>query len=270
MAAMSLTWLEGVYNNVRDSLRAFTYTRYYGIYFPPLMLCGALIYNKDAGLIKRSALTSLGVFVFLVLCWFLQVLPNKLDSSSGADMYYMTLGGMRWGELATQGQYIRASVLLSVGVLFGAACILFRKETVYYIGAILFIAAEILYIACYYNRPMDISQFSRVDAGFELITEMDQTVDLEDIYVCDLSTKVNHQIFYQVQFLNFDKHVIPEMPRDDTSPVLLFTNYKLEDAMPEGYYYTWLDDNELVYCRGDIYVEALQALGYELIPAIQE
>ena len=105
------------------------------------------------------------------------------------------------------------------------------------------------------------------NAGFDLLSsihdELEETEN-KDVYVFDMRNVTDGQIWYIYQFLNYDLHIIPNLPKNIDEDCIIFTNGLINSRYLEGTLHAKLDENEYVYCRGEKYINILERAGVVL------
>ncbi len=256
-----VTWLSGVYTAIHTmpkhtyvySYKAFTYLRYFGIYTPALIMVGFCIWEKHKLLLKRAVIVIVPCYLLLLLLWVKFILPYV--NSSGWDYFYL-LEGLKLGDIPTRGNW---AVMCIAGVVFILLYLIFvlKNHTVIAMAvSLVLLISESVYLFQNYTIDYNGEIYDRADAGYELIQSMSDMLG-KDIYVCDLSERTDHQIYYLYQFMNYTYHIIPGMPDDTEEDFIIFTNSEVDFTDNPNIEGWQLDDNEYVYTNIDEYKEAI-------------
>ncbi len=261
-----VTWLNGVYDGiyVQESFtyvygyKAFTYLRYCGPYVPMLVMTAFCCWENDNvnpekhALLKRSTIIAVPCYAALLILWIKCILPFMYPNK---PEYLYFLAGFEYGVDPQLANWI--SVFIIGSAVLALYLIVGMKN---HVGIALVASLALLacgQIATFQNLTIHSMEndYAKADSGYNLIQEMSDILE-EDIYVCDLSSATDHQIWYMYQFLNYTYHIIPDIPENTEDDFILFTNKKtdLEGENINGYK---LDNNEYVYTNVPEYKERI-------------
>ncbi len=264
-----VTWLPGVYNNiyVEENLtyvtqyRAFTYTRYFGVYAPMLIMTAFCIWEQDKtlskprALLKKSAIAAVPCYLLLLFLWVRYILV--LISTHKHISYYLLAGITHNHDIQTWNWVMFCILGTSLVVLYLIMTRFNRVGAALVVSLVLLVSEQ---IDSFQNDTVyaDQTNYEKVDAGYALIQDLNGVLG-EDIYVYDQVKDSDDQIFYLYQLYNYTYHIIPGMPEDIGEDFILFTNKPIEfdDETIDGYQ---LDDNEYVYTNVVEYKERLHLL----------
>lgn len=265
IGGQSITWLSGVTNGMQkygegvfqSAYRAFTYLRYMGCYVPPFVMCAIVIAIEDKKLLRKAASYGMIVTSVLTIFWMKMIMPYV---GNQITINFSTFGGMKINEEVTCQNYYRACLIFLAFFIIGLGIIYLKKEGLYVGLVILLLTIQRIYVFENITLPNEQRFYREADAGYKLIQKMLDKKELKDI--CVFSAWDNtHPIFYLYQFLNYSLQIIPELPQDLESDMLLFSNKDLKGELGENCYGAQLDENEYVYCIGEEYVKLIENCG---------
>lgn len=268
IGGQSITWLSGVTNGMLkygegvyvSSYRAFAYLRYMGCYVPPFVMCALVIAIENRKLLKNASSCGIIIICLLTLFWMKMILPYIYNSRM---TYFVTLGGMKAYEEVTYKNWHRACLLALAIFMVGFLLIRIKKEHLYLSLVIILLTIERIYGHEYSTLDVEQRNYEKADAGYGLIQKMLHEKELQSVYVFDALSDTN-QIFYLYQFLNYSVKIIPELPEDLESDMVLFCNKDLKGLVGENCYGAKLDKNEYVYCIGEEYMVLLENCGMNM------
>lgn len=266
IGGQALTWLPGVIKGLtegtyKSAYRGFTYMRYFGLFFPPVVMSSLIVANIHNKIMKPSVKISIFITGILTLFWINVVLPhieNKFNT------FFSTLSGMKTGMEVTRDDWLRGSVLMFVFLASWLWVTYHNKLNYLLIALTIFLIMERVYI---FESSTYISQqrnYKKADAGYELLKDISNMLETEDIYVFDDSKATDHQIFYLYQFMNNSLHIIPELPEEIQENTIIFSNKNICEVLNKKAYWAKLDNNEYVYCFGKKNIEIIENTGIEL------
>lgn len=272
---LGVSWLKNIYPGLasgtldwHDGYRAFSYCRYAAPFVPPIVILGVslLIINKD--LIIKVCRTTLAVTVLLLVYHIHFILPyiqNRTERYFLARMMVErsipTDINIWYGNLLG---VLSPIVLIIILILFKN---IKKMIFIYSLIITLFVNFERIEIFVNLSKYTETINYERADAGFQLLTNIKDELVSEgkkDVYVFDARNVTDSQIWYIYQFLNYDLHVIPTLPKTSDGEYIIFTNGKVNSVYLDGYVHAQLDENEYVYCRGEKYIDILERAGVTL------
>lgn len=268
----SFSWLWGVADGLErnkevDSYRAFTYLRYFGVYFGPILMLGLVWLKKEHEAYCRCIGAIFTVGWLLQLIWCTYILPY-ISSFTGTVWdyapYSLTHG---WTDKLSRSSYIvgtAAALLLSYIIYFLAK---HKKGTI--VAGIL--ACLLLYEYCYnavYHEGW------RGKTNYEFLYDSCQVMDAladqevlpDHIYVDRISHPVTGQgTGYIYQFMLPEQRIIFRLPEEDeveeASAVLTVDGNLNEKLAEQGYWFVWLGESQYIYVKGEQLQQALLDLG---------
>ena len=265
ICGMSVTWLSAVTNNIAkhgegvfsSSYRAFGYLRYMGCYVSPFVMCALVIVEKDKKILRKAVLLATAVMCVLTLFWLKFILPYVYN---GKIDFYVALGNMKANENVSYQNWhvacIRVLAIMIVGLLLAYV----KKEKVYFALIIVMLIGERIYGFRQYTIVTGQNNYMKANSGYELIQKMQEEKEIQNVYVYDESAST----FYIYQFLNWTIKIIPELPENVETDILVFSNQDLDKILDGTYYWAKLDDNEYVYCTGEDYFQLIEKCGMEM------
>lgn len=268
IAGQSITWLAGVTNSMekygegvyRDAYRAFTYLRYMGCYVSPCIMCALVIVTEDRKLLKKTFSYGMAVVSILTVFWIKMILPYIYNRKM---LFFMCLGGMKADEKTLYENWYRACLLKLIILIVGLLLIHINKEYLYFSAVSLLLIFETVYVYKESTLVIEQNNYTRADAGYDLIQKMQSKKEIKEIYVFDGLYDLE-QIFYLYQFLNYSVTIIPELPENMERDMILFSNEDLEDMLGESCYGAKLDNNEYVYCIGEENIALIENCGTDV------
>ncbi len=256
IGGLTVSWLSWITNDMRkyevgvyrSAYRAFSYLRYMGCYVSPFIMCALIIVEKNTRILKRAMSFGVAVMSLLTVFWIKFILPYVVN---GRSTYYMTLGNMKANEEITNQNWFLAFVLVLLILIIGFLLIHLKKECIYFGFIIILLTIERIFV---YNQATIISgqfNYSKADAGYELMNEILDEKQVQEIYVYDGSDDTDHQIFYLYQFLNYSIRVKVGLPEIINDEILLFSNKDITELLDGAWFWAKLDNNEYVYCTSE-------------------
>ena len=237
-------------------------------YGPLLLMCCAYLYLKRdmvLGYIKAgiAAVMTVGGI------WLMFVVPflSHTGQTVGFE-FYAPFSLYLLGEEARVRMLLPASVML-----FAMAFLLWflLKKRLEHVWLII-LSAILMYSYIFLGITWDLKGmnegYSFGNAGSEFVYELEEKVDFpEKIYIEDVRKMLNHQTFYEYQLLLSRYQVQTDIPEDSVEEAVVFSNNSY-GQYPEweerGYKYVILDDNEVVFVKGDKLQKQLEEQGVEL------
>lgn len=271
IAGQSMTWLPGVYKGTTQNepskfvsaYRAFAYMRYMGGYVAPYVMCACILLLHKAYYIKLSLKFSIVIISALTMFWIIFIHPFYQNYRAST---YLLLGNIKYEDEVTNENYFRAYLLLLTLFLICFAISKIKNGiTSYLLILVCLLSINRVYIFGESTQGVGTKNYQEANTGYNLINKLEEDIVIKDIYVYDATEAKDHNIFYTYQFLNFDKHIIPDLPDQEAEgDTLLFSNKKISNKLDESYQWCKLDNNEYVYAKGDSIKEALKACGVEM------
>lgn len=265
---LGVSWLKNIYMGLSsgtldwfDGYRAFTYCRYAAPFVPIIIILGfniiimyKTLYMKIYMLTVIATVVSLSYFIKNVLPYVQNrterffFIRMMIDSTVPTDI------NMWYGSLLA---------ILSPIVLFIFFFLKKKKERliIYALLITLYVNFERYEIFTNISKNTEITNYNKANAGFELLSSIHDDLEDKDVYVFDTRDITDGQIWYMYQFLNYDMHIIPALPKEIKEECIIFTNGIIDSRYVEGTEYFQLDKNEYVYYRGEKYFNILKKSG---------
>lgn len=262
-AGQAVIWSPGIYVGNSDQFRSITYTRYFGIYISPFLMCGLLVFEEyqTPKEHKRIIISTIAVIACIVLIWQYFVFPCYDEESlsrheimlvtMSLDSMYKSLGINNW--LTCTMLFLECFALISV-------LLSKRKSIVCYSFIISILIFSRFYGYYEYTRNFEEWAYRKSDAGYKFLQELESVAPQSAIYVYDASDAVANQHFYYYQYYNYDREVITEIP-DNLGKYLLFINGDISKELPSCWFVK-LDNNEYVYGQDYKTYQIIKELGY--------
>lgn len=257
----TVSWMPGYFYGDDHSTKAITYLRYFGIYLSPLVMFGLVRMEEKPQIEKTVLLISLIITIVLTAIWFWKIWPVVNSGGRQGQIYFGFIGGAKSDEKATELHHLQAGlVALEITMLIVALCMKSKKQECYIFLILYFVAMRI------YSGDRTIineqKNYAQADAGYQAIEKLKEKMPIEEIYVIETRNITDHQVWYLYQFLNYDVHIITELP-DKIEKGICFSNGLLAF---EGINYgiVRLDDNEYAYCFDKQMISAMRNAGYNV------
>jgi len=265
-AGQAIMWSPGIYVGWSDSFRSFAYTRYFGTYVSPFLMCGLLAYDKYQSHKDNKATIIISVFVsaIIVIIWRWFVFPSFDEKSLYRhEIMLMAMSLSTRRRTLQMSNWITASMLfLECNALIST--LLSKKKNMmcccFLVGLLIFSRFYGYYT---FTLIFEESAYSKSNAGYELLQKLESVAPQSTIYVYDASDATANQVFYYYQYYNYDKEVITTIP-EDLGTHLLFVNSDIRRKLPECWCLQ-LDNNEYVYGQDYRTYQIIEELGYNPI-----
>lgn len=267
----SFSWLGDVVvglenNRVVDGFRAFTYLRYFGAYFGPILMMGLvwLIRERETYCSCIGVILSIGWTLQLIWCTY--ILPY-ISSFNGTVWdyapYSMTHG---WTDELSRGSYMMATLLVIVSSYI--FCFLIKKNKVIILTAMLacLLMYEYGYNAVYGEGWRGKTNYEAINDSCQVIDALSEKGVLPDkIYVENRPHPITRQgIGCLYQFMLPEQKIMAGWPVEDEkepSAVLTLDGNLNEGLVDRGYWFVWLGESQYIYVKGEELQQALQELG---------
>lgn len=268
----SFSWLGGVTAYIEgegdvDAMRAVTYLRYFGAYFGPvIMAILAYVYqNKQA--IRGLLYPIISTGVLLQAFWITCILPNISGFNGTAWEYAPYSFTQGWWDEIRFRAYIPACLLTVILLII--LCWLLYKKKVCIVAGILCVVLMYQYgfNSIYHEGERGRVNYEYVENTYQLLDELqDSGVLPKEIYV------ENHWVYpsgqetrYLYQFLMKENTVICGEPGKGEDGLFITSESKRYKTLIEkGYRSGKIDDNNMIYVKGNELQEAVQSWGVKL------
>lgn len=279
IAGQSLTWLKGSMdviqagfeNSVYDS-KAYGYLRYFGPYCGPIILMGTVYFYYWKDKIVRYKVPVFTVLGFLEFYWLVCIFPYlfRTDQIGALEFYYPF-------ALKTLESTISWKTILPASLALWIAVFLYwwfiKKRKIIHIVTLLSCLCIYSYFYLGITWGLGFQDMYKVYAydSYNLLAEVDDEVDIPyEIYVDDSWKWEDHNNFFLYQILLPRHKIIPEMPSEDLTEVLVFTNDTYTEDnykkyTDQGYKYCKLGEYELILVKGQNLQQQFLDAGVELM-----
>lgn len=269
---LGVSWLKSIYPGLAsDTLewcsgyRAFTYCRYAAPFVPLIVIMGfaiVIIYKKIFVKVYIVTVSLMSIFVIYFIYCILPYIQNR------SERYFLARMMLDLGIPTDINIWYGNLLGIISPILFVFILYLLNKKkyalVIYAFLVTLFVNFERYEIFINLSSNTEINNYKMADAGFALLSNMHdelEEIESKDVYVFDIRNVSDGQIWYIYQFLNYDLHIIPTLPRTVDEECIMFTNGIVDSRYLEGTLHWQLDENEYVYCRGEKYIDILERAG---------
>ena len=276
IVGQSFTWLKGSilvidsgFYNTAYASKAYGYLRYFGPYLGPLGMVGLVCMYKEKEEIKRCMKKAFALLCVIEGYWLICIVPYLAHTDQvGALEFYMPFA------LATPRDAIRLRMILPASFfmllifLTFWLCITYGRQWIANVILIALWGFLYLFIGMTWERAGSVDNYAAVSETYEFLEEYKDAVDIpEVIYVEDTRDVTDHQIFYIYQFL-FNRHTIepgvPEEPEDEVFVLSNDASGNYSEWTEQGYKYIWLDDEQIIFIKGEQLQRGFAEQGVEL------
>lgn len=276
---LGITWIGGAVEqhiNATNLTRGYFYLRYYSNFFSPVLMLLSRYYIVDnSRMVKKSIKSkiitfSLCTIIFCsIYCWgsFLSDITYKYSQENSDWFYYFapfTLRFQLWPDAIQDTFYYVIPIIVSV-VFFSIIIFLVKKKLIRL--SILFIICSLLYqytyLVIFWDKPYSDSQnyYGSVNAIYDFKKEYPEIFDkIDKIYY-------KNKIYgpqYLVQFVMQDIPVVLDEPAGDNVILLSSTVIENDEEITDNYMYLPLDENEILYVKGEHFQQLFMSYGLEL------
>ncbi len=273
VAALSITWLStaiAVHIEGIAPSRAHFYLRYYGCYFGILALY-FLIHHYDEGfyIIKYIFITIIVIKLSASYCIFSFINPAQLSGHKNIDWFGyfapFSFSGSSWSDPHHDIGYFFRATVLSI-ILFLLCYIKKRKHKLFLIMPLLLaFLYQYIYSTIYWDKEFASGKNYYLSANsiYELKKEFPDCFEgISVMYY--MNEKYGAQ--YIVQFLVSNIKVISAAPGSDIKEALVLSARILteDDINLQDYKIIMLDDNEILYIKGEKLQEIFESAGLKI------
>jgi hypothetical protein len=184
------------------------------------------------------------------------------------DVIY-TLSNLPYNVSATPERWIMiVKIILLLSTLWGA--LIYEVYTGWimlaFIGSAIYMSLLRMNIYDNMTYPFKYNFLSAVRSRCELLENIKQYLpDDRTIYVIDDSDRTDHQSWYRYQYVCYDVHIVPGLPKDVNGEAIIIANAEIDSLYLHDYAKAKLSDSEYVYCKGDYYLNLLEGKGVEFV-----
>ncbi len=254
--AQSLSWLSGVAEGIKSdnyadvySFKAFSYLRYFMPFIGPLAMVGMIIcyYKKDK--IRGCLHGAYYLSYILIIQWLTFILPKLKNNPEGFTTALSGLGFVKdYADVSETNYYLMIHFFVLAIFLF-SFFIIKKRYKILFLGLIGVMVYQYYFCAYYSDYLISKKNTEMVNAGYKTLTQIQssENITLPVLYVYDASQKNDHQNFYMYQFYFPYSQIIPELPKDEITDVIIISNQEIKEKLGKEYFSKRLDENEYIY-----------------------
>lgn len=251
---MELGYGTTVLNSSINYSRVFVYLRYFAPFMGPIVLMSMVyIYKKR---IWNAYIASVVLTLIVQAYWLrynMRILYNNID----AARVYIPFSLSNYTQKSDWWVYLPGTIILLIAIFIIG--IMIKKNKIMMLTIML--SGVLIYQYMYYGIVHKSEWEHRANAGYELITALEQEIELKKELVVPYSAMA---YTYQVMFSDY--HIEMDLP-SVTEDALIFTNrfnnYKFDEFLTDyGYVAYMLDDNEYLYVINEDIIAILDTWGY--------
>ncbi len=272
LGGQSITWLENAYNSIQlgayntvddpntNLARVFTYLRYFSFYTNPLLFMGLIHFRKEFSYIRKILNGGFLLWGILQLFWINYVYPYICNINSVANVY-IPFSFSKYGVGAAGDKVYLPAVILCSLALCGTVFVFRRRKYSY---GLLIICVGVIFQYLYYGIVHENDWWNRGNATYEALRQYIDELPFDTVYV------PYDAMAYEMQFLFNNIRVKKELPDDDVENAVVLSNlYPIDgenywhSLTENGYISVKLDDNEVIFVKGNKYISWFQRIGVE-------
>ncbi len=290
IAGQSISWLgqavaavDSGYWSDAYGVKAYTYVRYLAPCMGPLFLvfCGYAYQCREKVLAyMKPALAALCVLEFY---WMVCIVPYLVHNTQQVTLeFYFPFSFQMFTDDLSMKAFIPP--LIFTFLFFFLFWWGLEKKRMYIPVGILavFLVYSYIFLGVTWDLSGEKAGYAQADAGYELIHSVQDEIELPaEITVQDIRNISDHQSFLEYQFLLNRYRIVPATIKDTPDTVgtdIVFSNDVADNPELEGwtdlgeydkwieagYLYCVLDENEVVFIKGEKLWQEFEAQGIEL------